>query len=218
MIEVSNSEPSGSNSIALVEGILAGDGSSVEQLFATYKRGLTFYFARHFGVQDTEDFVTETLTTVWEAVRAGSVREPECLPGFVMTVARRRGFQIVEQRTRSRQAETHIDHEPAILNGLRTSSESPEDSLFKAQQQAVMRKVLRSLSERDREVLNRFYLQEQSPEQIQTEMGMTETQFRLTKSRAKAQFGEHGKKLVTPSVLRRSVPYARSPIRPIACA
>jgi len=204
--------------MALVEGILAEDKSSVEQLFATYKRGLTCYFARQFGAQYAEDLVTETLTIVWEAVRAGSVREPECLPGFVMTVARRRGFQVVKERTHSRQAETHIDHEPAVLNGLQTSSESPEDSLFRAQQQAIMLTVLRSLSGIDREVLNRFYLLEQSPEQIQTEMGLTETQFRLTKYRAKAKFGELGKKLVTPSIVRRSVPCAISPIRPIACA
>ena len=55
-------------------------------------------------------------------------------------------------------------------------------------------RVLRSLPKRDREVLIRFYLQEQLPEQICQELGITETQFRLIKSRAKSRYGELGKR------------------------
>jgi DNA-directed RNA polymerase specialized sigma24 family protein len=51
-------------------------------------------------------------------------------------------------------------------------------------------RVLTSLPWRDREVLMRFYLKEQSPRQICRDMGLTQTQFRLTKSRAKARFTE----------------------------
>jgi DNA-directed RNA polymerase specialized sigma24 family protein len=52
--------------------------------------------------------------------------------------------------------------------------------------------VLNTLPRRDREVLVRFYLQEQSPGQICRDMRLTATQFRLTKSRAKARFTELG--------------------------
>jgi hypothetical protein len=41
-----------------------------------------------------------------------------------------------------------------------------------------------------REVLIRFYILEQLPEVIQEELGITPTQFRLIKSRAKARFAE----------------------------
>src|SRR5450432_3687718 len=51
-----------------------------------------------------------------------------------------------------------------------------------------------SVSERHREILTRFYLQEQTQEEICEEMNLSETQFRLLKSRAKARFGELGKK------------------------
>jgi DNA-directed RNA polymerase specialized sigma24 family protein len=54
-------------------------------------------------------------------------------------------------------------------------------------------RILNSLPKRDREVLARFYLEEQRPERICREMGLSETQFRLVKSRAKARFGELGK-------------------------
>jgi Sigma-70, region 4 len=58
----------------------------------------------------------------------------------------------------------------------------------------AMQAILRSLSERDREILTRFYLHEQSQEHICQEMSLSETQFRLLKSRAKARFGEMGKR------------------------
>lgn len=218
MNQFPDSPHSGSNSIALVEGILAEDPISVERLFASYKRGLMFFFSRQFGSQDAEDLATETLTIVLEAVRARSVREPERLPGFVMTVARRVGFRVIEARTTSRTSEKLIDHEPVVFNNLWTSAESAEDSLFRTQQQTIMMKVLRGLSKRDREVLERFYLHEQSPERIKTEMGMTDTQFRLTKSRAKARFSEFGKQLVAPPTVRRSVHRTLKLIRPANCA
>jgi RNA polymerase sigma-70 factor (ECF subfamily) len=50
------------------------------------------------------------------------------------------------------------------------------------------------LSDRDREILTRFYLDEQTQEKICEDMSLTETQFRLLKSRAKARFGELGKR------------------------
>ena len=43
----------------------------------------------------------------------------------------------------------------------------------------------------------RFYLYEQSQDQICAEMGLTETQFRLLKSRAKTRFAELSRKTLT---------------------
>jgi RNA polymerase sigma-70 factor (ECF subfamily) len=62
-----------------------------------------------------------------------------------------------------------------------------------------MKSVLDSLSKRDRDILVRFYLNEEPQEQICREMALTETQFRLLKSRAKARFGEIGKKKLSSS-------------------
>jgi DNA-directed RNA polymerase specialized sigma24 family protein len=54
-------------------------------------------------------------------------------------------------------------------------------------------RVLNAVPKRDREVLVRFYLKEEDPDIICREMELTETQFRLIKSRAKARFGELGR-------------------------
>src|ERR1700722_13920196 len=48
--------------------------------------------------------------------------------------------------------------------------------------------VLATLSEKEREVLTRFYVHEQSADHICKEMGLSADEFRLLKSRAKARF------------------------------
>ena len=56
---------------------------------------------------------------------------------------------------------------------------------------------MNGVSRRDREILHRFYVQEQSQEQICQEMSLSYNQFRLLKSRAKARFGELGKRMAS---------------------
>ena len=65
-----------------------------------------------------------------------------------------------------------------------------EEGSLADQQKWLMEMLLNALTARDREMLLRFYVREQSPDQICAEMGITETQFRLVKSRAKARFAE----------------------------
>lgn len=82
------------------------------------------------------------------------------------------------------------------------SRENPERSVIEQQQAEIVERVLRSVSARDREILTRFYLRGQSQEQICSAMNLTETQFRLLKSRAKARFGELGKKKLVQRAIR----------------
>ena len=69
-----------------------------------------------------------------------------------------------------------------------------QDFMVPAHPGRLIRRVLAELSDRDQEILTRFYLQEQGQDQICDEMSLSETQFRLLKSRAKARFGELGRK------------------------
>jgi DNA-directed RNA polymerase specialized sigma subunit len=71
---------------------------------------------------------------------------------------------------------------------------TPEEAAILRQHEQVAEAVLRSISGRDREILTRFYLREQTQEEICAEMNLSDTQFRLLKSRAKARFGELGRK------------------------
>ena len=66
----------------------------------------------------------------------------------------------------------------------------------------IMEEVLRDCSRRDREILTRFYLLEQSQEQICKEMDLNDTQFRLLKSRAKQRFSDEGRRRMAKNNLR----------------
>jgi RNA polymerase sigma-70 factor (ECF subfamily) len=71
---------------------------------------------------------------------------------------------------------------------------NPEEAAMFRQRRDLIGRVLGEMLDRDREILTRFYLQEESQDQICSEMALSETQFRLLKSRAKARFGELGRK------------------------
>jgi DNA-directed RNA polymerase specialized sigma subunit len=73
---------------------------------------------------------------------------------------------------------------------LTTADPTPEQQAAIHQKVALMKQVLTKMSDREFEVLNRFYLREQPPERIRMDMGLTQTQFNLLKSRAKAKLTE----------------------------
>ena len=110
--------------------------------------------------------------------------------GFVRTVVRRQVAAHIDQAIQNRRHQIGLEPGTVIVDGNR----DPEQSAIRRQSVQIARKVLNSISRRDREILTRFYLLEQSQEQICCEMNLTETQFRLLKSRAKARFGELGKR------------------------
>jgi DNA-directed RNA polymerase specialized sigma24 family protein len=96
---------------------------------------------------------------------------------------------------------------------LRDKGPDPEHLAIHEQNTEIALRILKSIGKRDREVLIRFYLEEQPAEQICREMNLTETQFRLIKSRAKARFGKMGK----TRIARRTKPKgAASGLTPVS--
>jgi RNA polymerase sigma-70 factor (ECF subfamily) len=113
--------------------------------------------------------------------------------GYVRTVVRRQVAAQIEENVKCRRQQTELDLGLAVTD----SGGNPEVEAIRQQHHQIAMEVLESVSRRDREILMRFYLGEQSQEQICREMGLTETKFRLLKSRAKARFGELGRKRLT---------------------
>jgi len=174
----------------LVARIQKGDDSGMEELYRLFARGIRFYLCRQLGMQELDDKVHDTFLIVVQAIRRGDLREPDRLMGFVRTVVRRQVAAHIDQVVHSRRDEMHLDVGVRVADRRR----DPEQNMAYQQKNDFMRDILRQLSDRDREILTRFYLHEETQEEICTEMGLTETQFRLLKSRAKARFGELGKR------------------------
>jgi RNA polymerase sigma factor (sigma-70 family) len=186
-----------SNWAELVERIRRDEPSGMEDLYRVFARGIRFYLCRQLGPQELDDRVHDTFLIVVQAIRRGDLREPERLMGFVRTVVRRQVAAHIDGLVHSRREEVEID----VNTRLADRTWNPEQKLASQENVILMRRVLDSLSLRDREILIRFYLREQTQEQICEEMDLTETQFRLLKSRAKARFGELGKKKLQQKAL-----------------
>ena len=180
----------GQNWLALVESIQRGERGGMEALYRVFSRGVRYYLCRQLGPQDLEDRVHDTFLIVVQAIRRGELREPERLMGFVHTVVRRQVAAQIDRAVQGRREQVDMDLTVTVTDARQTPE---EEAIFREHQQ-VAEKVLRSVSTRDREILTRFYLMEQTQAEICEEMGLSETQFRLLKSRAKARFGELGKK------------------------
>jgi len=174
----------------MVERIQAGDPVAMEELYRIFSRGVRFYLCRHLGIQEIEDKVHDTFVLIVQAIVRGEVREPERLMGYVRTVVRRQVAAHIDEAIHTRRE--HIDLETGVP--LVDCNANPEQGAIGKEKADLMETVLRRLSRRDREILTRFYIDEQPQEQICEEMNLSETQFRLLKSRAKTRFGELGKK------------------------
>ena len=174
----------------LVDRIREGDQAAIEELYSIFAKGIRFFLWRQLGPQDLDDRVHDIFLMVVQSIQRGELREPERLMGYVRTVVRRQAATYIQSTMNARRSHVPIDGGAA----LRARETDPERKAIEEQQTEVAMRVLQSLPRRDREVLIRFYLHEQGPEEICRDLGMTETQFRLIKSRAKARYGELGKR------------------------
>lgn len=174
----------------LVEKIRSEDASGLEELYKIFSRGVRFTMWRRIGQQDLDDRVHETFVIVTQAIRKGELREPERLMGFVRTVMRRQVAAHIENAIHLRKGLSDFK----TMQHLVARQHDPEWTSILRQEEEIAWRVLGGISRRHREILIRFYLQEQTQQEICQEMNLTETQFRLLKSRAKARFGELGRR------------------------
>lgn len=182
---------------ALVERIRTGETDGMEELYALFSKGIRFYLCRQLGPQELDDKVHDTFVVVVQAIRKGELRDPHRLMGFVRTIVRRQVAAHIDRMVHDRREQLDLDSTVRMVD----PGGNPEEAVMFSQRNDLIRRVLAELCERDREILTRFYLEEEGQAQICTEMDLTETQFRLLKSRAKARFGELGRKKLTHRVL-----------------
>jgi len=185
--------------VELVERIRLEKIDGMEELYQLFSRGIRFYLCRQLGPQELDDKVHDTFVVVVQAIRRGELREPERLMGFVRTIVRRQVAAHIDKVVHNRREQAEFDSTVRVPD----PRGNPEEAAIFHQRIGLIRQVLGELAERDREILTRFYIDEQGQDQICMEMGLTETQFRLLKSRAKARFGELGKKKLIHKGLQR---------------
>jgi len=185
----------------LVDRIRSGEPAGMEELYRVFSKGIRFYLCRQLGPQDIDDKVHDPFLVITKAIQNGDLREPERLMGYVRTIVRRQVAGHINQVAQARRTQTDLDFGEALTE----YRPNPERRVIEEENLKLAMRILASLHKREREVLIRFYLREQTAAEICRDMQLTETQFRLIKSRAKARFGELGKRRLAGIERRKRV-------------
>jgi RNA polymerase sigma-70 factor (ECF subfamily) len=180
--------PTAAKTNDLVEMILGGHPAGLEQLY-TMARNFTFFIMRQLGTEDLLDKVHDVFVSAATAITAGKLRDAERLTPFLTTLTRFYTYGQIDRRVVRRKYLTPLEH--ANIPDRRVNL---EHNVYRQQKRVIVREILSSLPKRDRDVLERFYVHEQSKEQICQEMNLTPTQFRLLKSKAKSTFAKLGQR------------------------
>ncbi len=183
----------------LVEGIRRNDQEAVEQLYTCFQKGLRWYMARR-RVPDGEDQAHDVILATITAIQRDELRDPNRLAGFVRGVARNKACEAIGEIVKTRALDRTQPGHPAFDYDLLdyyqerpmddrhfSASRLPngEQRLLDRERTQAMVRALSTMGAKEREILDRFYLQEQTVEQICSEMNLSENQYRLLKSRAK---------------------------------
>jgi RNA polymerase sigma factor (sigma-70 family) len=171
----------------IMKMIQAGDPQGEEQLYGIFTRGLRYLAIRKLGYEQADECVHDTFIALAQKIKQGAIREPAALLGYARTILERKILEIHSERRKWR---VDVDFE-VLANTTADHAPNPE-KLYEAEARIqVMKHALRQLRPKEREILERFYLEGQNPDQICREMNLTSTQFRLLKSRSKIKLEQY---------------------------
>lgn len=179
--QVDGEEPSAGE--GLVHRIRAGDPAAESELVSRYARGVRMIL--HRSTRDrsiVDDLCQETFRIAIEKIRRGDVRDPKRLSGFMCALARN---LTVEHFRRSRRA-------PALGPTAEADPAPSQLELLLADERAgIARKVLSELgTDRDRQILFRFYVAEESKARICADLQLSSLHFNRVLFRARERYRE----------------------------
>ncbi len=174
------------SNVSLVRRIGGRDPAAEEALVRRFDRGIRAILRNTTReASSLEDLRQETFRVLLERLRAGGLREPEALPAFVATLAR--NVAVAHLRRDRRTA----PGEPEDVASLADPAPTAVERVSMAEQARLVRQVLEELpTTRDRDVLRRFYLHQESKERLCADHGLTSLQFNRVLHRARERFRE----------------------------
>ena len=166
--------------------IRARDPEAESELVSRYGRGVSMLIRRSSSDSSVvDDLYQQTFQIALEKIRRGDVREPEKLSGFIVSLARN---LVIDH---FRKAASRKTADPAEGIAAADPSPGPLETLLKVERAALVRRVLSELpSERDREILLRFYLAEDDKDVICRDLGLSSLHFNRVLFRARERYRE----------------------------
>ena len=152
----------------LVRRIQAGDPAAESELVARFSHGLLLMLRRLVrNPALADDLHQETLALVLAKIRGGEVREPERLAAFLRSTAR--NLFIADRRKEARYRAFDEGEEEGLrpLPVRAGSDPAPLDRVLAEEEARQVQRLLDELRfDRDRQLLIRFYLSDDSKEEI----------------------------------------------------
>ena len=172
---------------ALLAAAVNGRTELKNEIYVRYRRPLMQVFLqRRIDRDAAQDLLQRTFLQAIKKIRAEGLDDPSNLGGYLYRTA----CKLATAYWRGELSRRH-ESDGELLSNLQDDSLSLEESLDHDLRGRLVRELMRKLSvARDREVLERFYLKEESRSAIRESMNLTELQFNQVLWRARQRFAE----------------------------
>jgi RNA polymerase sigma-70 factor (ECF subfamily) len=172
--------------MSLVEAI-AGRNSLQNQLYVRYRRPLLQVFLHRRIARDAaEDLLQRTFLQAIKKIRTEGLDDPSNLGGYLYRTA----CKLATAYWRGELSHRH-DNDLELLSSLKDEALSLEERLDHEQLAKCVRELMGQLPmQRDREVLERYYLREEPRTAIRESLQLTDMQFNQVLWRARQRFGD----------------------------
>jgi len=170
-----------------IEAIHSTSKSSGPQIILRNMAGLKAQLTRVTGSTDlASDMLQDAVVTALQKLRAGEISDPANLDGYVYRVA------LNHLRNHRRKDKLHAGSPERVGDLVDAADASrPAEHLEADQWASLAKKLLLEMSPaRDRELLVRFYLHDESKEDLCRVYGLTELHFNRVIFRARDRFRE----------------------------
>jgi RNA polymerase sigma-70 factor, ECF subfamily len=179
-------ETSDSGDLSLVEAVAERTGLQ-NQLYVRYRRPLLQVFLHRRIARDAaEDLLQRTFLQAIKKIRTEGLDDPSNLGGYLYRTA----CKLATAYWRGELSRRH-DNDRELLSNLKDEALSLEERLDHEQLAKVVRDLMVHLPvQRDREVLERYYLHEEPRTVIRESLQLTDMQFNQVLWRARQRFGD----------------------------
>lgn len=170
---------------AIVQGIRAGDEGAESRLVEHYSSGLRYLLIRRIRDEErARDLLQDTFYIAIAKLRETDLDNPERLAGYLRGIA----IRVALNAGRRRQREPYGMEIDAIAQ-IPDREPGQFEQVAREQTLAAVQKLLKTMPmKRDRELLTRFYVQDQDKQEICDALGLDSLHFNRVLFRAKKRF------------------------------
>jgi RNA polymerase sigma factor (sigma-70 family) len=137
-------------------------------LYAVFARGLRYLAIRKVGHEQADECVHDTFIIMVKRIKEDTLREPGALLKYARTILERMIIDIHQERIKYR-VDVDFDYLATTHSG---DAPTPDQAYESSARTGIMKRALEHLRPKEREILVRFYIEEQDPETIRSMMNL----------------------------------------------